>query len=204
MVHDVAAVEEVPPTAHRASRRGVIVAGCALATGLLSGRVGEAGAVLARSKAQDALVLRLVLQLEQTQVAFYEQALARAGLKGALREFAETALGHEREHLAAIRKALGKTPPAPTFEFGVRTANNGAFVATAIELEDIAVAAYNGQATNLTKPTLAAAAAIVSVEARHAAWVRALESKVAAPHPVDKPMTAQDAANRLFAIGLRP
>ena len=36
---------------------------------------------------------------------------------------------------------------------------------------------YNGQAVNLTPKTLAAAARIVSVEARHAAWARALAGK---------------------------
>ena len=52
-------------------------------------------------------ILQLVLQLEYTQVAFYEEALQKAGLRGALRDFAMTALGHERQHLDAIRRALG-------------------------------------------------------------------------------------------------
>jgi rubrerythrin len=201
---DVAAVNEVP-TASALSRRGVIAAGCALLGGALTGRLLRSGSALAAapSKAQDAVILGLVLQLEQTQVAFYEQALQHAGLRADLREFARTALGHERAHLAAIARALGKTPATPRFEFGSRTASDKAFVATAIELEDLAVATYNGQAANVTKPTLAAAAEIVSVEARHAAWIRALEGEVAAPHPVDKPTTAAQAAARLHAIGLR-
>jgi hypothetical protein len=36
------------------------------------------------------------------------------------------------------------------------------------------VAAYNGQGSNLRRRTLPAAASIVSVEARHAAWIRRL------------------------------
>lgn len=148
--------------------------------------------------------MQLVLQLEYTQVAFYQQALRDAGLGGELREFARTALGHERQHLAAIKKALGaKAGPKPTFDFGTRTRSPGAFRKAAIELEDIAVAGYNGQATNLTKATLAAAAEIVSVEARHAAWVRALGGEVAAPDPVDEPMTASQVVAGLQKIGLR-
>ena len=46
---------------------------------------------------------------------------------------------------------------------------------TAIALEELGVAAYNGQATNLSKPALQAAASIVSVNARHAAWIRAIQ-----------------------------
>lgn len=156
------------------------------------------------SKAQDAKILQLVLQLEYTQVAFYEEALSQAGLQDDLRNFAQAALRHEREHLAAIQKALGaKAGRKPTFAFGPRTRSPRAFRQTAIELEDLAVAGYNGQATNLTKGTLTAAATIVSVEARHAAWVRAIADEVAAPDPVDKPMTAQQVARRLREIGLR-
>jgi rubrerythrin len=164
--------------------------------------VGDAAA--APSKAQDAKILQLVLQLEYTKVAFYEQALRDASLTGELRTFATTALGHERAHLGAVKKALGaQAGPKPSFDFGDRTRSADAFTQTAMDLEDVAVAGYNGQATNLTKGTLAAAAEIVSVEARHAAWVRAIAGEVAAPHPVDKPMTAAQVARRLHAIGLK-
>jgi len=133
-----------------------------------------------------------------------EQALREAGLDGDLRDFAQTALGHERQHLAAIQQALGaRALPRPTFAFGQRTKSADAFAEAAIELEDIAVAAYNGQAPNLTKATLAPAAEIVSVEARHAAWVRAIVGQVAAPDPVDKPLTAQQAAAGLQRFGVR-
>jgi rubrerythrin len=149
-------------------------------------------------------ILQLVLQVEYTQVAFYEEALAEAQLSGDVREFAETALGHERQHLAAVKKALGsKAGAKPRFDFGDKTKNADAFMRAAIKLEDIAVAGYNGQAANLTKDTLAVAAEIVSVEARHAAWVRALADEVAAPDAVDQPMTARQAAAGLQELGLR-
>jgi rubrerythrin len=169
-------------------------------------RLLRAGEALATppSRAQDERILQLVLQLEYTQVAFYERGLRDAGLQGELRRFAQTALGHEREHLAAIRKALGsKAGPRPSFDFGRNTKSHDAFLQTAIKLEDLAVAGYNGQATNLTAPTLAAAATIVSVEARHAAWARAIAGEVAAPDPVDKPMSAKQAVEGLREIGLR-
>ena len=204
-------LESAAPEVERyeASSRGALLATGAVVGTLVSiplfGRLFRLGDALgARSKAQDARILQLVLQLEYTQVAFYEQALREAGLDGDLRDFAQTALGHERQHLAAIQQALGaRALPRPTFAFGQRTKSADAFAEAAIELEDIAVAAYNGQAPNLTKATLAPAAEIVSVEARHAAWVRAIVGQVAAPDPVDKPLTAQQAAAGLQRFGVR-
>jgi hypothetical protein len=189
------------------SRRALLAAGAlgAAVTVPVAGRLLRVGDALGTpSKAQDAKILQLVLQLEYTQVAFYEEALAKAQLTGDLHEFAQTALGHERQHLVAIKKALGaKAGAKPRFAFGDKTKSDAAFMRAAIRLEDIAVAAYNGQAANLTKPTLAAAAEIVSVEARHAAWVRAIAGEVAAPDPVDKPLTARQVATGLREIGLK-
>jgi rubrerythrin len=188
------------------SRLQLIVAGgvgLVAASPILRALLGT-GAAGAASTSEDLRILQLVLQLEYTQVALYERALREASLTSELRDFAQTALGHERQHLAAVKRALGsKAGPKPRFEFGSKTKTADAFRRTAIELEDIAVAGYNGQAANLTKPTLAVAAEIVSVEARHAAWVRAIAGEIAAPDPVDKPMTASEVAAGLHEIGLR-
>jgi Ferritin-like domain len=125
-------------------------------------------------------------------------------LHGELREFAKTALVHEHAHLAVLKGALGtKAGPRPKFDFGSAVRDADEFKRTAIKLEDIAIAGYNGQATNLTAGTLAAAAKIVSVEARHASWVRTLAGEVAAPEAVDKPMTAKQVADGLHTIGLK-
>jgi Ferritin-like domain len=199
-------VNEAPEKDGGHSRLALIVAagaGAAAAMPLLRPlfRVGNAAAA---SKAQDARILQLVLQLEYTQVAFYQAALREGSLTGELRDFAQAALAHERQHLAAIKQALaGKAGKRPRFEFGSSTKSPGAFREAAIKLEDIAVSGYNGQAANLTKATLAAAAKIVSVEARHAAWVRAIAGQVAAPEPVDKPLTANQVVAGLQEIGWR-
>jgi rubrerythrin len=192
--------------AHSSRRRLLTAAGLALAGAVPVARlIGSGTASAAPSRAQDAKILQLVLQVEYTQVAFYEQALQHASLKGDLREFARAVLAHERAHLSAVKRALGSAAgPAPSFAFGARTRSPAAFVRSAIALEDAAVAGYNGQAANLTKPTLAVAAEIVSVEARHAAWVRAIAGEVAAPEPVDSPITAQRVAATLRAFGMKP
>jgi hypothetical protein len=183
---------------------GVAALGALVATALVGRLVRLADAFASPSKAQDARILQLVLQLEYTHVAFYEQALQKASLQGELRTFAQTALGHERAHVAAIKGALGpKAGPRPSFDFGPAVRNPDEFKQAAIKLEDIAIAGYNGQATNLTAGTLAAAAKIVSVEARHASWVRTLAGEIAAPEAVDKPMTAKQVSDALREIGLK-
>ena len=90
---------------------------------------------------------------------------------------------HELAHVDFLRQALGSAAIAkPSFDFKGTTEDADAFAATAIVLEDTGVAAYNGQGPRLRRKTLAAAASIVSVEARHAAWIRRI---VAGPDYAD-------------------
>jgi hypothetical protein len=148
-------------------------------------------ALSAPSPGQDRRIFELVLSLEQLEAAFYAEAVARRAVRGELREFARIVGANEREHVAFIQKALGGAARrAPTFDFGETTADPDRFAVTAVALEDTAVAAYNGQATNLTREALAAAARIVSVEARHAAWMRDILGRPAAVRATDAPRTA--------------
>ena len=68
-------------------------------------------------------------------------------------------------------------------------------------LEDTGVAAYNGQGANVTKKVLAAAASIVSVEARHAAWIRDIAKKLPAPAAFDASKTADQVLSAVNATG---
>jgi len=189
----------------RATRRRAIgraVAGC-LSFGL-AGYALEAAGAGAASKAGDARIFKLALEIEYAEEAFYREALRRGALRGELREYARSALAQDGQHLRLLHTVLGSAAPArPHFVFGNKTKDGPAFIDTAAKLEDIAVGGYNGQATNLTKGGLAVAATIVSVEARHAAWIRALAGEVAAPDAVDKPLTAAEVVAGLREIGLR-
>jgi rubrerythrin len=169
----------------------VVVAGGALAAGgiVLGGlpRLAES----APSTAQDRKILNFALLLEYIESAFYSEALAKGGLSGDLLTYATIVRDHERAHVAFLKQVLGKSArKKPTLDFGGTTVEPGKFTAAAIALEETVIAAYNGQATNLTKPTLAAAATIVSVEARHAGWIRAIAGKNPAPSATDRPETA--------------
>ena len=174
---------------------GAVVGGGALAAGLARAQRPSA--------AQDRKILNFALLLEYLQASFYEEALASGGLRGELREFATVVGEHEQAHVAFLRKALGaQAAEKPTFAFGDSTRQRR-FAAAAVALEDTAVAAYNGQAANLTKATLAAAATIVSVEGRHAAWIRDIAGEPPAPRAADPGIEAAQATRKLRTLGLQ-
>src|SRR4051812_20018881 len=172
-------------------RRGgflkAVAGGLAVAGTLWVKRPGEiATAAPGRSARQDRAILNFALLLEYLKESFYKEAVAEAALTGELKQFAEIAGDHERAHADALRQVLGPHARArPQFHFGSRTRNRQKFQATAVALEDLAVAAYNAQAANLTKEALALAIKIVSVEGRHAAWIRAVAGEEPAPTAAD-------------------
>ena len=154
------------------------------------------------SQARDVEILNYALLLGELQAAFYRQALRRARLSGELREYAEVVAGHKREHVRLLRGALGSNARRiPRFAFGDAVSSPARFAATAIALEELGVAAYNGQATNLSKAALQAAARIVSVNARHAAWIRAIEDKRPASQPTDEAKTRREVLAQVDRTG---
>jgi rubrerythrin len=177
--------------------RQALLRRAALGGGLLLGGAlaAEASGGSARSRAsqqQDVEILNFALVLEELQAAFYANAKRALKLTGELRQFVDVVGGHEREHAAYLRKALGakaRRPPRFTFTHAFDRPRD--LTRSAVVLEDIGVAALNGQAPNLTKAALAAAGKIVSVEARHAAWIRDLAGKQPAPLAADRPATAK-------------
>ena len=154
------------------------------------------------SAAQDAEILNFALLLEHVSAGLYADALRRKALTGELREFAEIVGAQERAHVAFLRKALGdKARRPPKLDFGEDTATAESFTDVAVKLEDLGVAAYNAQAPNLTKGALAAAARIVSVEARHASWIRAIAGVIPAPDAAEPPTSAARVAATLKGSG---
>lgn len=181
-------------------KRSALVGGAALAVGALAGAPGA----LRAQGGGDARALDLLLLVEYTEDAFYSEAVARANLTAELRDFAVQVAEQEREHLQFVKDALGsRAASRPDFDFGDSTRSPEAFAAAAARLEDLAVSAYNGQATNVSRKTLGAAATIVSVEARHAAWVRSIAGEPPAPDATDAGMKADAVLDALAEIGLR-
>jgi hypothetical protein len=172
--------------------RGVVGTGALAAGGILVAGLPKF-AVSQPSPAQDARVLEWLLQVEYLQEAFYTDADRRGALDGELREFAALVAEQERAHVAELEGALGakNSSKRPDFDFGDATANGDEFIPAAVELEEIAVAAYNGQVPNLTTPRVLTAMKIVSVEARHVGWARDLAGRNPAPTPADR-LATQD------------
>ena len=180
-------------------RGGMAASGAVSAGLLLGGRVAPAQS--APSPAQDQRVLALILELERLEDAFYTDALRIGRIGGELREYAEVVAAHEKAHVAFVTRALDSTPAAPRFDFKGVTGDPRRFADAAVMIEDLVVAAYNGQATNLTRPTLEAASRIASVESRHAAWIRDLVGKPPSPSATDDARSEADVRAALGRTG---
>jgi hypothetical protein len=193
-VRDARRFGEVGPVGRlsrrRLVRRGAVGAGV-LAGGVLVGVPATARSAPFPSRSLDRKIFQFALQLEYLQAAFYAEAVSGGRLRGEVLQFAQTVAGHEQEHVDYLRRALGSDAGAkPRFDFGRATRSQAAFLDAAWLLENTGVAAYNGQAANLTKKSLSAAAQIVSVEVRHAAWVSSIAGRPPAPRAADLGATA--------------
>lgn len=180
--------------------------GLGAAGGILAGGVAIAGlpslAASAPSPAQDFQVLNFALRLEYLQEAFYRRAARATAVRGELRRFVAVVRDHEAAHIDYLKAILGKRAvKRPTFDFGNALASERRFTSAAVLLEDLGVAAYNGQAANLTSAGLEAAAKVASVDARHAAWIRAIVGRRPAPQPTDQPKSASQVLADLEGTG---
>lgn len=154
------------------------------------------------SPEQDVRILSFMLRLEHLQNDLYAEALAAGRLTGELERFAREAGSHERRHVAALREILGsQAGEKPTFRFGEALTREGRFAAAALTLEETAVSAYIGQAANLTPLRRVEVARIVSVEARHAAWIRDFVGRSPAPHAADRAKTPEAAMATIERTG---
>ena len=129
----------------------------------------------------DVGVLNYAYALEQLEADFYARALAANVLTGVTLAYFTEVAKHEAIHRDFFKAAItgaastqvlrGLTPKYPTDTF----ATQASILATAKTFEDLGVAAYNGAGKLLVTPAyLVIAGQIVSVEARHAAYIREL------------------------------
>jgi Ferritin-like domain len=174
------------------SRRRLLVGVALGAGGLLVARAGGARAAGGLSPS-DVSILNYALVLEYLQASFYTESERAGALSGRTAEAARVVGAVERAHVRAFKKLLGsKAVKRPAFNFQGVTERQQPFLKTAVAFEDLAVAAYKGQAPKLqSKAVLAAAVGIHSVEARHAAWMRELFGITPAVHAFDEPASRQ-------------
>jgi len=129
----------------------------------------------------DLEILNYALTLEFLEADFYAQVIDSGMVKdpkvGSIaKKFGSTEQEHVDALIATIKKLGGKPVAAPKSNFGP-TFDKGlmATLEAAADVENLGAAAYLGQAGNIkNKEVLAAALAIHTVEARHAAALNEL------------------------------
>jgi hypothetical protein len=183
--------------------RAATAGGAAIGAGtLVGGWVEPSASVGLPSASQDARIWRFLLLLEQAQAALYDTALRSGALSAELLQYARVVAPQEHDHVALVTRRLGRqAKPAPRFDFREATSSDAGFRRTAIDLEEAAIAGYNGQGANLTPASVPDAARIVAVDARHAAWIRDLAGADPAPRAADPGRSAQDVMAELSQKG---
>jgi hypothetical protein len=182
---DGAILEASEAAGSRAAFLGKAVVGSAALLGALAAPLRAESA----TSPSDAAILNFALTLEYLQAAFYTET-ERIGAIGTELARVPRQLGSvERAHVIALKKVLGRNAvKRPSFNFRGVTEDQEQFLKTAVAFEDLGAAAYKGQATRVDSPALlAAAVAIHSVEARHAAWMRYLSGFAPAARAFDEP-----------------
>jgi hypothetical protein len=171
-------------TMSRGRLLGMTLAGAGTIALARATRAGAAGL-----SASDVDILNYALVLEYLQASFYTEAERSGALTGKTAQAARVVGATERAHVKAFLDLLkSQAVKRPTFDFQGTTEQQRPFLKTAVALEDLAVAAYKGQAPKLkSNAVLAAAVGIHSVEARHAAWMRALFGVTPAVNAFDQP-----------------
>ena len=124
-------------------------------------------------------ILNYAYVLEQIEAAFYTKVIAApySGISASEMAMLTDIRDHEVAHREFFKAALG-TSAIPTLELdfsSIDFTSRASVLGTAKAFEDLGVSAYNGAGQLLTNPTyLLLAGKIVSVEGRHAAYIRDL------------------------------
>ena len=122
-------------------------------------------------------ILNYAYALEQLEAAFYTRIISApySGISTMEKTYLTDIMAHEVAHREFFKAALGSKAIVSlqvnfsSIDFTSRTSVLG----TAMAFEDLGVSAYNGAGKLITNPDyLTLAGKIVSVEARHAAWIR--------------------------------
>jgi len=140
----------------------------------------------------DLAIVNYALTLEYLESQFYDKVISSGLFSGPTLSTLKTFGAEEAQHVTALEKvaaSLGTPATKPTGKFPLTNAASVAKLAATVE--NLGAAAYLGQAGNIqSKEILAAALAIHTVEARHAAALNTVLKMSPTPDGAfAKPMT---------------
>jgi hypothetical protein len=196
-------------------KKAGLAGGAVMGSGALMAALTPAGAMAASGKGRppasfgkgDIGILNYALTLEYLEAAFYNECTKNKVAKGAQESaFLKTATADENAHVAFLKKALGsKATAAPKVDFGDAT-SKAKWLPTSYALENTGVHAYSGQVLNISNPAyVAAAASILTIEARHASvaglLVKPTEKEMTPDGPFDTPFTAAEVLKAVEGTG---
>lgn len=147
----------------------------------------------------DAAILNYALTLEHLESTFYSQGLAKysvadfaaAGYDATAYKNLQEIAKDEATHVSFLTSALtaAGAKPVAACQYNFPYNSVGGFLSLAKTLEGVGISAYLGAAANITTPAyLTAAASILTVEARHNAYLRAQLRLSPFPGPFDTPL----------------
>jgi hypothetical protein len=150
-----------------------------------------------RELSSDIDLINFDLTFELMQVNFYLEALEMGKLGAATTRWARIIGAHEQAHVEIMKDYLGKRAiKKPFFDFQGVTENEKAFTRTAVAMEDLTTALLAGQIERLESPALVSAFfSVITVEARHAAWVRHLQGVLPIAKALDASKSVPAVAN---------
>ncbi|MET0763176.1 MAG: ferritin-like domain-containing protein [Thermoleophilaceae bacterium] len=184
---DTAVIAEYEATRRDAVRRGIVLGGAVIAATAIPTLL-RVRTAFAQSDG-DAAILEAAVGLEHTAVVAYDAAVGSGLLDATVKPVAELFRYQEQEHVDGLRTALdalggmAPAPPKPAEVMGLSDLKSQADVANfAIELENMAVAAYYDAHGKLKDPKLLATGAqIMANEGQHLAVLRPLVNQPPVP-----------------------
>jgi len=170
--------------------RSTAFAGGALIAGLAS------AARAAELDRHDIDILNFDLTFEHLQAGFYDEALRFGALGQETTRWARVIGAHEQAHVKILNEVLGRhAVKKPFFNYQGVTEDEVAFTKTAVAMEDLTTDLLIGQLNELRAPALVSALfSLLSVEARHAAWVRHAVGVLPIAGPLDQAKSLKEVA----------
>ncbi|KAJ5818304.1 hypothetical protein N7474_003895 [Penicillium riverlandense] len=155
----------------------------------------------------DATILNYALTLEHLEATFYQQGLQNytheaflnAGFPDPFYSNLQKVASDEQTHVAFLTSALSAAgaPAVAQCSYSFPATDPKGFISLANVLEGVGVSAYLGAAASITNKTyLTAAGSILSVEARHNAYLRAAQGQIPFAQPFDNPLDP----NEVFTV----